>query len=118
MRSVPNPLSPNLVLSAPSPSTTTQTLFGAAPSIETGILHELLAVQIATILLGKDGTNPEREMERNRPVLVGIGLKKMKKESGNVGEGVEDGEGEDGIGEGERRLFAGVMGMVLECTSA
>ena len=81
----------------------------------TVLLHELLAVQIASILLGRDGKNPEREMERNRPVLVGIGLKRIKRESDDAGGAAEGGEGEEGIGEGERRLFAGVMGMVLEC---
>lgn len=108
LRSNAGSLFPNLNLATPSPSTTTSTLFGAAPNARIGILHELLAVQIATILLGKETTQREREMERNRPVLVGIGLKKLSGTSG---------EEEEGIGEGDRRLFAGVMGMVVECTT-
>ena len=111
IRSIPNSLFPNLVMESPSASTTTQTLFGAPPSMDIGLFHELLAVQIASILLGRDGRNFDRELERNRPVMVGIGLKRIKRDAPNADEG---GEGE-GIGEGERKLFAGVMGMVLDC---
>lgn len=81
------------------PASTLTPLFGAPPDAHAGLLHELYALQAGAICW--------RQTEEgcpNRPLMLGIALRRSADGDGGEDEGVVSGE--------ERELFGEVMGMV------
>ncbi|BGP39067.1 hypothetical protein JCM10449v2_003005 [Rhodotorula kratochvilovae] len=107
----PRPSAPNGAqsilpsLPPPHPSTLLTPLFGVAPSPRLAALHDLYAAQVGAIVFRRYGAE---EGGGARPVVLGIGLRRAQEEG-------EEGEGDAGVSEKEKRTFKSVMEMVLEC---
>lgn len=81
---------------------------GVAPSFKLSILYDLYANQIGAIVFNDiRNENGGESYGSELPILLGIGLKQIKK--------IEGAEEEEGVTEDERKCFGQVMEMVKEC---
>lgn len=85
-------------LPAVHPSTTLLPLFGAPPSPHASLLHDLYATQVGAICW-----QATEEGWPNRPVLLGIALRRSAAEDEDAG-----------VSEAERECFGSVMEMIVE----
>ncbi|GAA5841345.1 hypothetical protein JCM9279_000621 [Rhodotorula babjevae] len=93
---------------APHPSTLLTPLFGAAPSPHIASLHDLYALHVGAAVFTRLGAAGEGAQ---RPVVLGIGLKRAKRDGAAAGDDDDDA----GVSEAEKETFEQVLDMVAEC---
>lgn len=100
-------------LPTPHPSTLLTPLFGAAPTPHISALHDLYALHVGALVFRRLGAGPDEGGAGGgalRPVVLGIGLRRVKTEGGDGDE-----EEDAGVSEAEKRTFELVLDMVGEC---
>ncbi|GAA5889658.1 hypothetical protein JCM8208_001089 [Rhodotorula glutinis] len=97
---------------APHPSTLLTPLFGAAPSPHIASLHDLYALHVGAAVFARLGAAGEGAQ---RPVVLGIGLKRAQKDGAARLGGGDDDDDEAGVSEAEKETFEQVLDMVVEC---